>query len=208
MSGYDTLGRRFANRIDISQIDTYEQYQDELQAYINYDEWSVVDAPSRFRSLANNVFDSPAMIKKFRREGEEQKWDRLKQQSGYEENELRTIQITEAQLENQRNEEPDTTGEKWTSTQEDYLAKTYGYLKTRRISEKLGKSPQAIYSKASREGLEARSRNERNWSSAEENFLKEHYNQDMTPKEVADELDRNVTQVYGKAYRMREKGEL
>jgi len=40
------------------------------------------------------------------------------------------------------------------------------------------------------------------WTKEEERFLRKHYHNDLTPEEIAEELDRNLSQVYSKASSM------
>lgn len=153
--------------------------------------------------MSRNVFESPAIINRFQAAEETEKWDRLSDQTGYSEEELKTLQIIESKMER---DTQDHTHEQWDETQEEYLQKSYGYMDTEEIAENLGRTKSAVYDKARELDVSAVERSERTWSAEEEDYLRDNY-EDQTAGEIAAALGKTESSVYSKVYRMRDKGE-
>lgn len=198
------MARRFVKEIDVDEVDSFKEFQDKLREFVGYDTWTTPGSETSFQRASREVFEAPAIVGTYQVGERVPKWKKLKRQSGYDEDELRTIKMIENKLERT---EKDKSGDFWSSTEEEYLEKTYGYMPTRELAETLNRTPSAIYHKADAMGLEARARQERNWTAAEEEVLKEQYGQ-ISTEELADELGRTKDAIWSKVQRMREAGEM
>lgn len=201
--GYDSLGRRFAADVDVTELDDKEEFERHLKEFVNYESWRGSGRQTNFRSMADKVFDSPAVINEFRGRDNLEKWKQIKKQTGLSDRELEKIRTVEKQLERREEEKH---GDEWTESERKYLEANYGYEDTKVLADKLGRTRDAVYSKAEDLDVSAKERDAKNWSKAEEKMLKENYD-DYTANEIGEHLNRSETAVYNKVYRMRKQGE-
>lgn len=91
------------------------------------------------------------------------------------------------------------SGRRWTEEEIEFLKENYEKEKPEKIAEELSRSLSSVYCKAQSLNLSSkRCGYGRKWTSEEEKYLKENYSE-LPPQKIADELDRSLNSVYGKA---------
>ena len=87
---------------------------------------------------------------------------------------------------------------KWTKREEELLIKEFPIKTNKELSEMFGRSEKSIIQHA--HTLKLYKNKQVLWEEREVEFLKKHYNVDMTPLEIAKALDRSTSSVKSKAF--------
>ena len=87
---------------------------------------------------------------------------------------------------------------KWTNSEEELLIKEFSIKTNKELSEILNRSEKSIIQHA--HTLNLHKNKQTLWEEFEIDFLKEHYNNDMLPSEIANTLKRSVSSIKSKAF--------
>ena len=87
---------------------------------------------------------------------------------------------------------------KWTKSEDELLIKEFSTKTNKELAEMLDRSAKSIIQHA--HTLNLHKDKQTLWKDDEVEFLKSHYNVDMTPLDIAKELKRSVSSVKGKAF--------
>ena len=87
---------------------------------------------------------------------------------------------------------------KWTNSEEELLIKEFSIKTNKELAEILNRSEKSIIQHA--HTLNLHKNKQTLWEEFEIDFLKEHYNNDMLPSEIANTLKRSVSSIKSKAF--------
>lgn len=87
---------------------------------------------------------------------------------------------------------------KWTNSEEELLIKEFSIKTNKELAEILNRSEKSIIQHA--HTLNLHKNKQTLWKEFEIDFLKEHYNNDMLPSEIANTLKRSVSSIKSKAF--------